>query len=83
MVSLSKGKTPCCYCRNGEDDVGVGSNPPDLEGVSVAIILPGSDRPITAARGGRQTAAMVAIAGGGDGSNGAPNSGAPAVHELR
>ncbi|KAL5999995.1 hypothetical protein ACLOJK_034672, partial [Asimina triloba] len=68
MGLLSKEETPYCCCRNGEDDVGVGSGPPDLKEASVAVILLGSDAWIMLAGGGHQMAAMAAILGEGDGA---------------
>ncbi|KAL6000775.1 hypothetical protein ACLOJK_006501 [Asimina triloba] len=56
------------------------STSPDLEGLVVAIILLGADRQCAVVGEDRWTTAMIVIAGGGDG---APNSGALVVHELR
>ncbi|KAL5999903.1 hypothetical protein ACLOJK_034580 [Asimina triloba] len=47
---------------DGEDDVGVGSSSPNLEGVDVVIVLSGSDWEIAAVGEGRQ----AVVPGGGD-----------------
>ncbi|KAL5978177.1 hypothetical protein ACLOJK_029294 [Asimina triloba] len=66
-----------CDCRDSKDAIGVGSSSPNLEEESIAVVLPGPDQWIAVFGEDRRTTSMVAIPGGDNGGDGAPNFGAP------